>query len=601
MYPYSNLPANPGGIWQIDDFGGLDCAADSTRIKGWRSPELQNFYIDKQGALAKRPGWESCWETPLFDPLDATLSPECLFWCPQSGGLLFVFSKVLYHWQRQDAAPTALLSGLTSSSSWTSFRMNGKTWLLGGGNYICTDGSTADLVSPYLPLLFRNIQPDGTGGSEAEAANLLNTSARLQYSADGTSTAYFLPEALIGASLESVSVDGTATNAWSYDAARGKIIFSSAPAAGMNKIEIQISSTALGADAARIKNCSIAHVYGGANDSRVFLSGNSSYPNTDWASALYDPSYFPVDGFTEIGDESDPIRGYAAQFDEQLIFTAEHVWVRKYSLDADGHALFPVSPIQNTPGPLNQSAVQLLDNDPAWLAKTGLESIHGGAVRDERKLRHLSGLVDKRLLAETALADARCFEWRNYFGIALNGRLYLYDHRLEEWFLWTHIPAGQILSAGGELWFSDTDSGMVYVFKDPERDDCYSDDGEAIDACWQSPDIDFDAPQMLKQVDKLFLTLSPESRRSSATVEYISDRSNWKSTAPAPLCLFDWNDCDFGNFSFISFELPQVFTRRLHMRRCGFMQLRIRNNVAGEGLHISRVAFHYQLMREERR
>lgn len=68
-----------------------------------------------------------------------------------------------------------------------------------------------------------------------------------------------------------------------------------------------------------IDNCSIGALYGGSNDTRVFVSGNEKYPARDFASGLYDASYFPDTGYTDVGAQDSAIVGYHKLYGSMII------------------------------------------------------------------------------------------------------------------------------------------------------------------------------------------------------------------------------------------------------------------------------------------
>jgi hypothetical protein len=72
---------------------------------------------------------------------------------------------------------------------------------------------------------------------------------------------------------------------FTVDRINGKITFGVAPAKGTNNVIITAGKTVSGFPE-KIKNCTFSVAFGGANDTRVFLSGNVNMPEYAFRSGL---------------------------------------------------------------------------------------------------------------------------------------------------------------------------------------------------------------------------------------------------------------------------------------------------------------------------
>ncbi|MFQ9126174.1 MAG: hypothetical protein ACLR4Z_04360 [Butyricicoccaceae bacterium] len=117
------------------------------------------------------------------------------------------------------------------------------------------------------------------------------------------------------------AVDGTEVAIASVDYDAGTVALASAPAerTGDATTSALPSSKTVPGAADTINRCRIAGLYGGKNDTRVFLAGNPDEPHCDWQSGLYDPTYFPDTGFARMGTEASAIAGYLKQYESQII------------------------------------------------------------------------------------------------------------------------------------------------------------------------------------------------------------------------------------------------------------------------------------------
>jgi len=166
----------------------------------------------------------------------------------------------------------------------------------------------------------------------------------------------------------------------------------------------------------RILNCTIVQLFGGDNDTRVFMAGNPSaeFKNVRFHSELYDPSYFPDVNFTKIGSDNASIKGFAKQFNTQVILKEKRdndtpIWSSNYYLStADGTVSFPVQPINDSVGCNASDSIQMVENTPYYL--DSLKGVHLLAmtnVRDQRNVKRISDEINKLLLAESSIENAQ--------------------------------------------------------------------------------------------------------------------------------------------------------------------------------------------------
>jgi len=601
---YSSMKESSQGYWQPGVLGGVDYRSDTTAIPDSKSPNMVNMICDVYGGLAKRPGWGR-----LFTDSLGTDAVSAMCWFSKVPGIVFLCDKALYFWQKGTAAgtPPTLLHTFSAAGTRTIFEYLEKIYVLGAGDFYCYDGSTlTDMLNePYEPTLRQSVpplsaNPDDPLGTEKESMNLLCQSYKILASpATGNSNVFTLPDK--ASSISWVKYNGTvvASANYSLDATGLEVTLTESVAAGENTVEICVLRDDWSSNGAeQIANCTIAKLYGGHNDTRVFVSGNSAKPNTDWYSALYDPSYFPASGYTNIGDSSDAIKGYGVQYDTMIIFKERSAWLRSYTTSStvgNATAYFPVQPLHDSIGCLAANSLQTVENSPVFLSKSGIYTLAGSSLRDERNMKHISDAIDPHLLAESNLGKAISFDWQNLYGLALNGNCYVYDYQRDEWFFWQALPFGCALVAEGRLYFGHSEAGLLGVMRLDADDDLYSDDGEAISASWQSKDTDLGHYGWEKTVRKFYITLRPDVPNNSASVNIASERGEKRELVDCRLHLLSFEKVDFGDFSFLTANLPRVYSRRLRLPRLHYCRLTIANNTLNQGLSFSGLALGYSL------
>lgn len=239
----SKLKSNAQAItYTINRFRGVNESADSaTATKTGEASYMRNYRITDSGALAVRYGVK-----------DMAMPPQSsgairAMWGGMVGdekALLFLRGGTIYM-KYEDGIIN--ISGLTVSGSDNvhMFFFSEKLYILTGNKYYCVSGGTVSEVEGYIPTVVIAAAPNGNG-TLYEQINKLTAKRKVRYSADGSSTDYFLPEKG-RAKVMSVKIDGEEkTNGTDYTfRAKGwlgstapYIRFAAAPEAGTNNIEV---------------------------------------------------------------------------------------------------------------------------------------------------------------------------------------------------------------------------------------------------------------------------------------------------------------------------------------------------------------------------
>ena len=153
-----------------------------------------------------------------------------------------------------------------------------------------------------MPTTTISAAPTG-GGTSYEAVNLLTPKRINTFIGNGSATQFQVDAKDLDDTTVTAAVDGEAVTVSSVNRSTGLVTLASAPPNGNGLANVSISfSKTVDGYADKINQCSIAGLYGGKNDTRVFLTGNPDEPNCDWQSGLYDPTYFPDTGLHPHGN-----------------------------------------------------------------------------------------------------------------------------------------------------------------------------------------------------------------------------------------------------------------------------------------------------------
>ncbi|HIV21474.1 MAG TPA: hypothetical protein IAC81_05765, partial [Candidatus Scatomorpha stercorigallinarum] len=212
------------------------------------------------------------------------------------------------------------------------FGFDGKLYLLNGSEYNVWDGVSLENVGGYRPMVAVAAPPSG-GGTALEGINKLCAARRMRFSPDGEAKSFVLPERDI-ASVDYVRdvATGAALSGWSADTDAGRVIFESAPAEGVNSVEV--GWTASASSAAEVRAMRFAELYNGAQDTRVFLYGDGSnaaiYSGIDFDGQPR-ADYFPELNVAHVGEANAPLTAMIRHYDRLLAFKPGSAWSIGYS------------------------------------------------------------------------------------------------------------------------------------------------------------------------------------------------------------------------------------------------------------------------------
>lgn len=251
------------------------------------------------------------------------------------------------------------------------------------------------------------------------------------------------------------------------------------------------------------------------SENRVFLAGNSDFPNIDRFNVSndllgdnvdnqsYELSYFPSKNYRVLGGKG-AINGYVIATDNQLYVTKEDypndskLFIRQRNVDNQGQVSYIEYKTNITKSPLNNRCLVRFYNDILVLSKDGLYGIEisQNALTDERLVRLRSGFINKELVKAIANYDnSKIFIVENniYMYIFIGGIAYVADSRyisqnpnsaaenvsyeLIEWknnFVDTSTPMQSFISAkviNDVIYFIEENNNFIYTLQDFNADD----------------------------------------------------------------------------------------------------------------------------------
>lgn len=599
------VPRRPP-IVTIKNFRGVNQVGTPTQIGDTESPDMLNIILDKHGRLDKRIGYSR-----VFPDGIGPGKVNGLYTYRKADGTkfnLFAHGTDLYTWDTAGSAPVSIYSGLADAPA-RFFTFGGFCYIMDGTSFLRFDGTAVvDVVSvAYVPTLIISAPPAG-GGTANEDFNLLGAGFRNSFSGDGTAKIFQLNLTNLDATAVTATV-GTVAKVegtdFTVNRTTGTVTFTTAPATGVpNNVVITAYKTVAGKPDF-VRKCTGFEIYGGSNDTRVFLFGHPDFPNTLRRCGLQDPTYWPENGFANVGSDAGMIKRLVKQFSrcniiKEAVPNDTTIFSMSFELDGTGIASFPIVPLNSGVGCNAPDSLQLIENTPTFLSPNGVYGIIGSNVSDERNVTRISDNVHSSLADEINPEAAVSVDFDGKYILAINGNCYVYDYRHsggQVWYLWDNIPASCFLEIDGQLYFGS--EGIVYRFNNVDSDLPYVDDGVPINAYWKSKVFSFDDDEHVKTVEKIFFSLNP-SALASADIHFDTDRgfSGTEALTTLRVDILDFRFIDFEAFTFETSALPQEFAVRVRAKKIVNFQIIIRNNRPNETMGILSVGVKYQTQRE---
>lgn len=598
-------------------FKGVDFSTDASLVEKYRSPWAVNMIADTGGMPEKRMGWRTVYE--LGERING------LFYGVIDGALHYLAhaGTSLYAWQ-EGGKPALQRSGLFDGPS-SAVNMNGKIWLLTGGEYLVYDGEAVRDVSEvgYIPTTVIAASPAG-GGVSYEAVNMMQTRRRNEFIPDGESTVYQLDSIDLAADAVTATVRGVEKNEgtdFTVDRAKGQVAWKTAPEKPLSGQEGEVVITFATKDAYsnadRVKKCTIMTTYGVGTSDRLIISGNPDYPNLDWTSGYGDPAYIPDLSYSVVGTQATAIMGYQRIGEHLAIIKEDNgqdstVFLRSAGLSDEGDAVFPLKQSVAGVGAVSRKGFGTILDEQLFLARTGVYAITTNALTAERIVQNRSFFVDPRLVQEKGLENARAVSWNGMYLLGINSHVYLLDGRQDktyraksqsefiyECYYWENVPVAcwMNVKAGAEeiLYFGTGDGRICRFNSDIDTMERYSDDGAAIVACWSTKADDDGDVTLLKTMIKKgnSVTIKPYAR-SSAKVCFRTEQDpvEWQAAFDT-MDVFDWADIDFSRFTFNANDAPREILFNTKVKKYKRLQIIIKNDAENEGFGLFGITKHY--------
>ena len=605
-----SIPSSPSrSVLTISTFLGADFTNSPAAVSENQSPNCKNMIRDVPGKVRKCMGYK---KIAVYDgPINGYHLIR-----GDKHGLVHAGTK-LYH----NGVLKYSDANNARSKSW---QFDDKVFIVDGKKLLVWDGTDVKPVSDIakIPTITIAKSPN-VGGTTYEDLNLIQPGFTELFAGTDTDTAYHLTFG----SLDSTAVKAYVLNSsgswvekyenrdFTVDRGNGIINFTTvpgkSPVTGEDNVKITAYRTVSGY-ADRINKCCIGTQYGlsGAMD-RLFLSGNPDYINQDWFSESNDPTYFADTYYSSLGTSKSAIMGYsiinnylATHKDEME--TDQFIILREGVL-ADNKPVFrSINTLQGA-GSIAKDTFAYLSSEPLFLTRSGVYAITAQDITGEKYGQNRSFYLNGKLLEEPDLEKSFAFVYKDMYWLCLNGVAYIldglqpmqtdksmpYSTRQYAGFYRTNLPANCMWEQDGNLYFGTTDGRLCEFYSDSDALVSYNDDGEKIEAVWETPDLD----GKLFYKNKTFRYLAVRLKSAVATTLdiYVQKRGLWQFVKRDnyKARYLSFASIVFSKFTFSSDQTQKIIPTKLRVKKVDKARFRFVNEELNEPFGLFDIALEY--------
>lgn len=608
-----SVPSQPKrSVLQVDTFLGVDLTNDPGNVSISRSPCGTNMIRDVPGKVRKCMGYETIARFPgrvngfhrrKEDKYGLVHAGECLY--------------------RMDAPELAVYTGAADERS-KSWQFGDKLYILDGKALLVWDGDTIKKASEIakVPVVAIAKAPNG-GGTDYEALNLLQPKFTEKFAGTKDEKVYCLTfsgldTAPVMVRLLDANGDWTEKQEgtdFEVERATGKVTFTTAPGVspltGEDNVEITAARTVNGY-ADRIDHCDLGILFGvnGASD-RLFIAGNPEYPNYDWYCDQFDPTYWPDTGYSVLGTERSAIMGYsiinnylAAHKDANEV--DRNIIVRQGNL-VESTPAFPIINTLQGPGAVAKHSFAYLATEPVFLTALGVYAVTPSDINGERYSQDRSYYVNGQLTREPNLGEAVGIVYKDLYWLCLNGKAYIldglqslgmernapYSTRQYACFYRENLPARVLWVEDERLFFGTEDGRVCRFFDAPDALASYNDDGAAIRAVWETPDLS--GQYFYRNKTFRYLAIQLTSAVSTSIRIWTQKRGLWtlRKSDNSKARFFQFSQIVFSRFTFSNDQTAKTLHSKVRINRVDKARFRFENDQANEPFGLMAFALEY--------
>lgn len=592
-------------MYTVDRFLGLNEAADGeTELQMGQAAKMVNFTVTDGYNLATRPGIQR-----IALEEERGMAPILGVWSGNVGGHDLMVAVDFYGGKDRIWMYTAETDGgiaffyrqegalglsEAEDAKVKIFTFGGKLFIMSRGNTVVWENGTFIQAQTYVPLVVIGAAPSG-GGTALEGLNLLTHLRRMEFSADGESTVYVLPEEAI--SIAELKIDNRETDpaeAGSFDRAAHSYTFHTAPEKGVSNVEITYGTDPAAAEENRMRvvNMTLAENYNGATDTRLFLAGDGSniciysgVPQSGDITKLY----FPAMNEVAVDMTAGAVTGLVRSDTKLLVFTpsgADLITYEPVTLE-DGNTIggFYLRTANREFGNQAMGQVQVVRNKIRSVTKGGIYEWNFGSyyTRDERHAKRVSDPVSRSFQKADAERMVTCDDnYSQTYYIFLNdsdGTVLVNRYALDGdiWCMYRSELCKNVrwaVMVGQSMAFA-TDRDILFFAPWATQDIFHKGEHRgdgSIQAVWESGHMDFGADFRRKYAGMIYVSVLPQSKtKLKVTAE--TDRRDDYDDKEIVTNTFSFDNASFANWSFDMSRTPKIHRVKLKVKKFVYYKL----------------------------
>lgn len=595
-------------------FGGLNIQDLDYTLPLNQSPKMLNMMVNN-GAFGKRYG-QKIVHTFESDIKNIGKYKNTLY--------IHVGNKLIKY---DDDTETTIFENENLAKKGIFINYNKMLYFLNGDIFLQYDGTTCSPIEPYIPDVLINMKPDGSYADVIEDYNRLGGGFKNNFNGDGTSKNYFIripkqdDDDVTGLDPTEVKITVDTTELkentdFTVNRETGEVTFNTAPAKGQNNVVIT-AYKAYKKYTDSIMNCKHYAVYGGQNNSRLFLAGNGTA--TYYFSGVFDATYFPETQYAVVGNSEDDITGFGAQYNVLVVFKPTEMYALQYQFTTDSNgeekALFYSAQINVDMGCDMPDTIHYVDNRLTWgSTQWGVCTLCSTVIEDERNVRVISrnvngGYREDGILAEENLKDALAVNFEGRYILCINDNAYAWDYTNAPYNSTDRLSPDE--SAKRIAWFKWDNFGIscykvlervIYYGKGANL--CtfthdYNDFGEPIHSYYQTPMLDFSAFQSLKTIKKAFFQVRGDTP-CHISIKYITDENPEGESDPEDIDIPAklWDGFGWTKFGWSIVSYAKTFARKCSVKKVMLFGMLLSNEELNRNMSLTGIKCEYTVVKE---
>ena len=595
-------------MFTVDKFTGINEAADGyTELNMGQASKMENFLITDSFNLTLRPGvrrmdfLKDRAPAPILASWAGFLSEDA---AKEHMVVVDFFDGVdrIFVYERKKSGGFTVSYSQTGTLGLDSgdnamvkiFPFGGKLWVMSRGNTVSYRDGQFYVEAPYVPLVIAGASPSG-GGTSIENINLLTGLRRIDYSADGTSTVYVLPEEAVR--VEKIVVDNVP---WvvellgAFDADTHTFTFNEAPEKGVGNVEITYGVSDADAEKTRLQVLSqpLVEAYNGSTDTRLFVGGNGNvlYYTGVTQSGEVTAMYFPAMNEIAVDMTGAAVTGIVRHYGKLLVFTRDGTYSVSYEpvtiTDGSTVAGFYLRSVNREFGNDVPGQVRTVNNYPRTVTGDGVYEwkITSSYYQDERYAQRVSDAVQKTFHNNADVSRiVTCDDnYSKTYYVFLNdeeGTVLVNRYAIAKENVWC-IYKGALFTDvknafvfdGNVLFSGETE--IFYFDKSVAKDAPLNPEGEStqIRALWESGFMHFGSDFRRKFTSQIYVSMLPQSN-SEMIITAQTDRRDEYMEKTVSNNVFTFFNLDFSRFTFNTNNTPKIQKVRLKVKKFVYYKL----------------------------